>query len=112
MSVLVQSASEFNAETHDTGDTRRRRLTGHRCLCRGCDEHFNSVRAFDRHRVWGSLTVRRCLTTGEMVGTGMSVNSSGFWITKTHVKHRVQPATSRILAALRQTPVGHQGGGI
>ena len=42
----------------------------------------------------------------------MTVNASGFWITEPHQKHRVQPATSRIPAALRQTPVGHQGGGL
>ena len=89
-----------------------RRLTGSRCVCRGCDEHFNSVHAFDRHRVWDAPTVRRCLTADEMAGSGMSVNSSGFWITEPRPKHRVQPATSRIPATLRVTPVGHQGGGL
>lgn len=88
------------------------RLTGGRCLCRGCDEYFNSVHAFDRHRVWDSPTVRRCLTTDEIVGTGMSINSLGFWITEPRLKHRVQPATSRIPAALPDTPVGHQGGAL
>jgi hypothetical protein len=57
----------------------RRRLTGSRCLCRGCNEYFNSVYAFDRHRIWASLIVQRCLTDEEMVGKGMSVNASGFW---------------------------------
>lgn len=28
-----------------------RRLTGHRCQCTGCGEFFNSVSAFDWHRV-------------------------------------------------------------
>ena len=88
----------------------RRRLTGYRCLCRGCGEYFNSVYAFDRHRVWASPTVQRCLTHEKMVGKGMSINAYGFWITETHRKHRVQPAASRMPAALRQTPVGHQGG--
>ncbi len=87
-----------------------RRLTNSRCLCRGCNECFNSGFSFDRHRVWDSPTVRRCLTTDEMAGIGMSVNSSGFWISEPHRKHRVQPATSRILAALRDTPVGDHGG--
>ena len=89
-----------------------RRLTGSRCLCRGCSEYFNSGFAFDRHRVWDSPTVRRCLTADEMAGIGMSVNSSGFWITEPHRKHRVKRVTSRIPAALRDTPVGHQGGGL
>lgn len=89
-----------------------RRLTGSRCLCRGCNEHFNSVYAFDRHRIWASPTVQRCLTHEEMVGKGMTINSSGFWITKPRRKHRVKAATARIPAALRQTPVDHQGGGL
>ena len=85
------------------------RLTGSRCVCRGCDEYFNSVRAFDRHRVWESPTVRRCLSTDELVGKGMTINSSGFWITEPRLKHHVQPATTRIPAALQMTPLGHQG---
>ena len=89
-----------------------RRLTGSRCLCRGCNEYFNSVYAFDRHRIWASPTVHRCLTREEMVGKGMSINSSGFWITEPRRTHRVQPAASQILATLRVTPVGHQGGGL
>jgi hypothetical protein len=89
-----------------------RRLTGSRCLCRGCGEYFNSVHAFDRHRIWVSPTVQRCLTHEEMVGKGMSINSSGFWITEPHRKHRVKRVTSRIPAALRDTPVGHQGGAL
>ncbi len=89
-----------------------RRLTASRCLCRGCGEYLNSVYAFDRHRIWASPTVQRCLTHEEMVLKGMAINSSGFWITKPRRKHRVQPATSRILATLRATPVGHQGGGL
>jgi len=88
------------------------RLTGSRCLCRGCGEYFNSVHAFDRHRVCGSPTVRRCLTADEMAGAGMSVNSSGFWISKPRPEHRVKRVTSRIPAALRDTPVGHQGGAL
>lgn len=90
----------------------RRRLTGSRCLCRGCNEYFNSVYAFDRHRIWASSTVQRCLTHAEMVGKGMSVNASDFWITEPKQKHRIQTATSRIPAAVRDTPLGHQGGGL
>ena len=90
----------------------RRRLTRSRCLCRGCNEYFNSDHAFDRHRAWDSPTVRRCLTNEEMVEKGMSVNASGFWITEPRRKHRVKAATSRIPAALRKTPLGHQGGGL
>ena len=87
-----------------------RRLTGSRCLCRGCGEDFNSVYAFDRHRIWDSPTVQRCLSESEMERKGMTKNSSGFWITEPHRKHGVKRVTSRIPAALRDTPVGHQGG--
>lgn len=87
-----------------------RHLTGHRCLCRGCGEFFNSVRAFDRHRAAASSVAQRCLTAEEMVKRGMSVNVSGFWITKPRIKNRVQPAPATITAALKSTPVGYQGG--
>jgi len=90
----------------------RYRLTASRCLCRGCSEYFNSVYAFDRHRIWASPTVQRCLTPAEMVQKGMTNNASGFWITKPRRKHRVKAATSRIQAALRKPPLGHQGGGL
>lgn len=88
------------------------RLTGSRCLCRGCGEYFNSVHAFDRHRVWASDTVHRCLAHEEMIRKGMSINASGFWITEPRPKHRVQPSTSQIPAALWNTPLGHQGGAL
>ena len=88
------------------------RLTGSRCLCRRCGEYFNSAYTFDRYRIWDSPTARRCLTVDEMVGTGMSVNSAGFWITEPHRKHRAQPAASQIPAALWKTPLGHQGGAL
>jgi hypothetical protein len=83
---------------------------GHRCLYRGFEEYFNSVRAFCRHRVWVSRNVPRCVSQSQMGQKGMTVNAAGFWITKTYVKHRVQPAISRILATLTDAPVGYQGG--
>jgi len=58
------------------------------------------------------LTGSRCLTHKEMLGKGMSINASGFWITEPHRKHRAKRVTSRIPAALRDTPVGHQGGAL
>lgn len=85
-----------------------RRLTGHRCLCRACGEHFNSARSFDRHRASDDLALRRCLSADEMSKRGMSVNVSGFWITKPRIKNCVQPAPSRITAARRATPMGDQ----
>ncbi len=46
-----------------------------------------------------------------MVGKGMTKNAASFWITEPYQKHRVKRVTSRIPAPLRETPVGHQGGG-
>lgn len=88
-----------------------RRLTGSRCLCRGCGEYFNSVRSFDCHRIWASATVRRCITPDEMFGKGMSVNSSGFWITEPLREDRVKAAAPQISAVPLETPVGHLGVG-
>ena len=90
---------------------RAPRLTGSRCLCRACWERFNSTAAFDRHRIDASSGFRRCLTAEEMTRRGMTRNTAGFWITKVRPKHRVKPAPSRIPATLRETPMGHQGGG-
>jgi hypothetical protein len=58
-------------------------LTGKRCHCSACDEYFNSVSVFDRHRVGNWLNDganRRCLTIDEMVARGWSINANGFWI--------------------------------
>lgn len=63
-----------------------KRLSGSRCLCRGCGEYFNSATTFDGHRVgaFGSVRApgtRRCLTVGEMLARGWLQNAAGFWIT-------------------------------
>lgn len=51
--------------------------------CSACGNVFKSVSGFDMHRI-GSFepNLRRCLTPGEMLSKGMSVNSDGQWITK------------------------------
>lgn len=48
-----------------------------RCLCSGCGEHFNSVAAFDMHRI-GKGRDRRC---ERPEAVGMVKNGAGFWIT-------------------------------
>lgn len=57
-------------------------LSGQRNQCRGCDQYFNSNRAFDKHRHGPHGHGRRCLTPDEMIAKGMSVNKAGFWITE------------------------------
>jgi hypothetical protein len=88
---------------------KARRLSSVRCLCRNCGEYFNSIRAFDRHRVSVYPSNRRCLSGEEMRDHGMSVNKSGFWITKPYAKSRIQAAPVRVSAALRTAPPSPQG---
>jgi hypothetical protein len=57
-------------------------LTGCRCQCSGCDEHFNSLAAFDKHRTGAFGKDRRCMTPEQMQAKGMSVTLRGWWITK------------------------------
>jgi hypothetical protein len=58
-------------------------LRGDHNQCPTCEEYFNSSHAFEKHRT-GDFTkgLRRCLTTDEMLARGMSVSSSGYWITQ------------------------------
>lgn len=54
------------------------RLTGHRCRCHACGEHFRRTSIFDRHRS-GQYTQRRCLTSAEMTAKGMTQDANGVW---------------------------------
>jgi len=85
------------------------RLTGNRCLCRGCGQLFNSAKPFDRHRIGGPLG-RRCLTPVEMHGRGMSLNQQGFWRTEPRPKARLGAVAKQIPAELRCAPMTtHRG---
>ena len=58
-------------------------LKGNRNQCGVCKEYFNSIGAFDKHRVFDKpkdWATRRCMTSGEMISNGMSLNQAGFWI--------------------------------
>ncbi len=62
-------------------------LKGNRNQCAVCKEYFNSVGAFDKHRVFQNPKVRdwatrRCMTSDEMISSGMSLNQAGFWVTE------------------------------
>ena len=85
------------------------RLTGSRCLCRGCSERFNSPTAFDLHRV-GRPEARRCLSNNEMVEAGMTRNAGGFWVSRVMPTHRARAVTREIQADLRATPLPSQRG--
>jgi hypothetical protein len=77
-------------------------LRGDRNQCPTCGRYFNSTAAFEKHRV-GDIgrssekrpnpygTVRRCMTTGEMLARGMAINAAGFWITAERVWEAAEP---------------------
>lgn len=51
-----------------------------RCQCAECDEFFNSLGAFDKHRHGEHATGRFCRTPAEMLELGMAKNAEGFWV--------------------------------
>jgi len=51
------------------------KLGNRRCECSVCNECFNSVSAFDKHRVRGT-----CLSTEQMREKGMVENNAGYWV--------------------------------
>lgn len=51
-----------------------------RCQCAACDQYFNRVSTFDKHRK-GDYSSRRCLSPDEMQALGWRCNDAGFWIT-------------------------------
>ncbi len=70
-------------------------LSGDRNQCAGCGEFFNSSFAFDRHRIGEHEgNQRRCMTIDEMIARGMSVSSSGFWITSTMPQKLIEEVTA------------------
>jgi hypothetical protein len=96
----------------------RLKLTGSRCLCRGCGEYFNSVGAFDCHRTGRHVPInqpsqRRCLTVAEMRDKGWLLNDAGFWITgrlpSFDRKPRVLANTARAGAAIGTDPLPEYG---
>jgi len=62
---------------------KKLKLGNSRCQYIGCDEYFNSVAAFDKHRIEGICETRRCMTKKELLKAGLSVNAAGFWVTST-----------------------------
>jgi len=79
------------------------RLTGNRCECGACHQRFNSVSAFDLHRVGMYGIDRHCREPSEMLAIGMSLNDGGFWIERRrgerHRKRRPHTQETRSLSA-------------
>lgn len=74
-------------------------LTGNRCECGACHQRFNSVSAFDLHRIGIAGVDRHCREPGEMLAIGMSRNDLGFWIERRrgerHQKRRPRAQETR-----------------
>ena len=59
-----------------------RELHGDHNQCPTCGLYFNSTAAFDKHRTGSHVGgQRRCMTEEEMRAIGMTLNSTGWWIT-------------------------------
>lgn len=90
------------------------RLTGDRCRCGECGEHFNSTRAFDKHRKgdYGNPgekpgTGRWCLSEFGMEALGMAKNAGGFWVG--HPESLEDKARRRIFTARWSQNTGDRG---
>jgi len=71
----------------------KKRLTGTRNQCGGCREYFNSVTAFEKHRIGKFGIDRRCMTPDEMTAAKMEINRDGFWISEPNSNRRSHDAT-------------------
>ena len=78
-----------------------RKLTGRRCQCGGCGEYFNSLGAFEKHRVGF-----RCLTVGQMTEKGMIVSKLGWWISSQGREWPVRGRGNDLESISEQGPVG------
>lgn len=91
----------MTTEDPETGK-RKVKLGSRRCQCAACGEYFNSVPAFDRHRV-GPYTDRWCLSSFAMEALGMSQREDGIWV----LRKFDSEADGRLkTAALRTRAVG------
>jgi len=62
------------------------------CRCSACGEYFNSVVAFEKHRIGvHRIKGRKCRSKAQMKARGMSVNHKGYWITQKYDSSPHQP---------------------
>lgn len=81
MPILPAASPTRRPADHNCGTSLPRFLRGRHCRCAACLLEFNSISAFDRHRV-GDGRDRRCLTTNEMIALGMRLNRGGWWVSR------------------------------
>ena len=69
-----------------------KKVTNSRCQCRECGEYFNSVGAFDKHRIHrvdNKPVYPYCLSIEGMGLSGMVQNSAGYWCSSANLFIRV-----------------------
>ena len=63
------------------GEQMKKKLTGKRCQCSACGLYFNSLAAFDLHRIGTyKLDTRGCLSEASLQASGARLNESGYWV--------------------------------
>lgn len=82
-----------------------RLLRGNHCRCPRCLSEFNSLSAFDAHRAgpWGD---RRCLTVNEMIGRGMRLSRSGWWVVRLAIPRGLSFVDAEMLSGALLPPRG------
>jgi hypothetical protein len=92
-----------------TTQTRQQlELTGRKCRCPACGDHFNSLSAFDLHRV-GEYRAggRRCLSEAEMIAKRYSRNAAGFWVERAWRPEARELAAGENVGPAPYLPDGH-----
>ncbi len=88
-----------------TAGAQTLKLTGNRCRCPACGEHFNGTAGFDFHRVGEHGVNRRCLTVAEMTAKGYGRNTAGFWVTDSHAQRAARRTAGGVSGARAADPV-------
>lgn len=56
------------------------KLRGRHCQCGACHRYFNSLTAFETHRIGRfEPDERRCMTNDELRAKGLRPNAAGWW---------------------------------
>jgi hypothetical protein len=58
----------------------KRKLRGDRNCCPSCSQYFNSITAFDQHRIGSFKAGRRCLSISDMESQNFGKTKDGFWL--------------------------------
>jgi len=74
------------------------KLTGNRCQCTACGEHFNGVQPFDAHRIGEHGVNRHCMAVAQLLAEGFEKNAAGFWMTDSRAQRAARHSAATIPA--------------